>query len=260
MQPLISNFHKVGWIYFEVAVKEERTNKKQQWLYINSVAVEYVVSDPGAVESVAFQCHGITRETQRLTIFNNRVEFLQQLTFPVRFTEMVTLEVRSHERDRVLESRYASVYFMVENIRRGESSELRLPLYQRNSNKKFGEIILNYYLENIHLPNIELDKSVYSERKTERATTPSTNNQSKSLEDQLMQDPLMEVENLLSQLEGSRSRDIKYAKKYASSDVEMPVSTSSGWGRARPASPRTTRTESADASPRLFIATSIHRQ
>ena len=136
-----------------------------------------------------------------------------------------------------MDSRYASVYFLVENIRRGESSEMHLPLFFRNSNKKIGEIVINYYLENIHLPNTEMEKSVYSEKKTERATTPSTNHQSKSMEDQLPQDPLSEVENILVQLETARSRELKYAKKYAFSDVETTECTSSAWGRAHRASP-----------------------
>lgn len=214
-------------------VKEESSAKKQQWLYLNSIRVKYGLGEVGRSESVVIHCHGITRETPRLPILNNLLEFTEQLAFPVRFTEMVTLEVRSHDHAKVLDNRYASLYFMVENIRRGEHSELRLPLSLRNSNKVIGEIIINYYLENIHLPNTEL--TVDLDKKTERVSTPSTNYHSKSLEDQLMQDPLTEVENLLELLHTSRTHEIKYAMKYACRYVETRECTNSEWDLARTA-------------------------
>jgi hypothetical protein len=101
---------------------------------------------------------------------------------------------------------------MVENIRRGEPSELRLPLSARNSNKRIGEIIIGYYLENIHLPNLDFEKSFFSE-KINGDITPSTNN-SKRHADQLLMDPLSEVDDFLDILDSMTLKDIKYAKKY----------------------------------------------
>jgi hypothetical protein len=42
-------------------------------------------------------------------------------------------------------------------------------------------MIIGYYLKNIHLPNMEIERNVFSEQKIDRATTPIINNNFKSL-------------------------------------------------------------------------------
>jgi hypothetical protein len=70
--------------------------KKQQYLHINSVTIEYLMSDISHSESVVFHCQNLTRQTCELPIISKRFHWEDQIVIPVKFTEMITVDVRYH--------------------------------------------------------------------------------------------------------------------------------------------------------------------
>ncbi len=84
---------------------------------------------------------------------------------------MITLEIRTSPNK---DPYYSSLYFMVESLRRGANADIRLPFSLYKSNKKIGEIIIGYYLENLYLPNNDNKSTFFTGSKNSRGSTPST--------------------------------------------------------------------------------------
>lgn len=56
-----------------------------------------------------------------MPIINGKLSYNQQIMFPVKYTEIVSVDIQCHT-DEECNKKASKVYFMVENIKRGQES------------------------------------------------------------------------------------------------------------------------------------------